>query len=85
MKEYFVPGEHRQILNIDRLNTNMQNTKFKEFASFKAWGCIQADAVEFLFNPHIINARMAERSKASYLIEYFLIAESSNQFQSVPF
>ena len=59
MKEYWVPGEHRQILNIGRLCPNMQNTKFKEFASFKAqgtnlkfgwgsiqeWGCIQVDTV----------------------------------------
>ena len=29
MTKYWVPGEHRQILNIDRLNTNMKNTKFK--------------------------------------------------------
>ena len=32
MTEYWVTGEHRQISNIDRLNTNMQNSDFKGIA-----------------------------------------------------
>ena len=31
MTEYWVPGEYRQILNIYKLNTNMQSHDFKGF------------------------------------------------------
>ena len=59
MTEIWVPGVHRQFLNIDRLNTNMENSNFKGFAKIKAldslnfgwgsiqeWDCIQVDMVE---------------------------------------
>ena len=63
MKEYWVPGEHRHILNIDSFNTNMHNSNFKGFASVTAqgtnlnfgwgsiqeWGSIQADTVYVLY------------------------------------
>ena len=57
--EYRVPGEQRLIFNIDRSNTNLQNSNVKGFACFMAkgknlnfglgsmqkWGCIQVDTV----------------------------------------
>ena len=62
MTEYWVLGEHKHILNIDRFSTNMHNSNFKGFAwvtaqgtnlsfgwgSIQEWGSNNAKTVRYL-------------------------------------
>ena len=84
MTEYWVPGEHRQILNIDRLDTNMHNSNSKEFAWVKAqginlsfgwgsiqeWGCIQADTV-FYFPSYIDHEQKQSKQDQPSIFVFF--------------